>query len=772
MTTARIEITIALSWCLGWGDGKQPIHEITILEQMRQALRSDAAIPEATRSIVERVKALQELKHPKDLTEIPEDLLQYNTSIGLVYGGVTKVKQYVFDAAKLPEIRGASALLDKINLVDLPAFFHGEESDRFLKGKDLEDYCEQVRQDLPETLREALIPELIIYSTGGNILAFCPTAFVDDLANSIEKRYTKETITANSCAVGGKFRPLEIALGVLHENIKETPWLDWYKKNHNEELVKAYFDQPDLTDLEEKFFARKNFNELVTKLAIQFNQRRSGNDTEERPSRRYPVMLETHPYLMRDNNGRISAIDRYEDNNYFSEPLARKRLVGQIAKREVTTIPKWYKDFNLDWQPEPNSITSWITDFRQYLEKFDQDRVFNYFGNLDPNDIDIKEAKSLLEIGNGCNSFVAFIYGDGNNMGGYIQKKIKTPEEYRSFSEDVFEATKKSVYRALECHLPPRQLQNLPPQEDSKNEDGDGDWIYPFEIIAIGGDDVILIVPADKALEVAQMIGVEFEKILLGRNREKYYSSEERESKECHRYLLPATNPSECVLSMSSGVLITSYNTPIYYMEKLAGQLLKSAKKKAKELKKSCNYHGGTIDILTLKSVTMISSSVESFRNEGLTVTVEGNPKLKLYASPYTLHEIGGLIETVRALHKSDFPRSQLYQIRSFLEQGKNTAILNYRYFRTRLKKEKNLRQGKESKSPQEILKEKFEDMWCKAKGNNGNLAPWMSMVEKSPTVYETIWREMVDLYPFLEPETIEPDSNINIQQEITSNND
>jgi CRISPR-associated protein Cmr2 len=755
MNMARTEITIALVWCLGWGDGKQPIHDITILEKTRQALRgdSDIAIPEETRSIVERVKALQELKHPKDLTEITEDLLQYNTRIGLVYGGVTKVKQYVFDAAKLPEIRGASALLDKINLVDLPAFFHGETSHRFPQCQNARAYCEQVREELPEPLREALIPELIIYSTGGNILAFCPAAFVDDLANSIEKQYTKETITANSCAVGGKFRPLEIILGVLHENIEETPWLDWYKKNHNEELVQAYFGKPNNDSTEERFFNRKNFNELVTKLAISFNQRRSGNDTEGRPSRRYPVMLETHPYLMRDNNDRISAIAKQEDN-YFSEPLARKRLVGQIAKKKkenTEELRDWYTKLKLDWEPDPKSITSWISYFRQYLKN----RSESYFGNLDPNDIDIKEAKSLLEIGNDCNNFVAFIYADGNNMGGYIQKSIKTPEEYRTFSQDVFEATKKSVYRSLECHLPPRQLQNLPPQEDSKNQNGD--WIYPFEIIAIGGDDVILIVPADKALEVAQMIGVEFEKIFLERNREKYYSPEGRKSKECHRYLLPVTNPSECVLSISAGVLITSYNTPIYYMEKLAGQLLKYAKKKAKELKKSCNYHGGTIDILTLKSVTMISSSVESFRNEGL--TVEGNPKLKLYASPYTLHEIRGLIETVRALHKSDFPRSQLYQIRSFLEQGKNTAILNYRYFCSRLKK-------------REILKTEFEEKWCQARTNSGNLAPWMSMVEEGSTVYETIWREIVDLYPFLEAETSDTESNDSDRQEATSKHD
>jgi CRISPR-associated protein Cmr2 len=158
----------------------------------------------------------------------------------------------------------------------------------------------------------------------------------------------------------------------------------------------------------------------------------------------------------------------------------------------------------------------------------------------------------------------------------------------------------------------------------------------------------------------------------------------------------------------------------------------------------------------------MIASDVKEFREQGLT---KGN--LKLYASPYTLHELGGLLQTVEALKKAKFPKSQLYQIRSLLERGKHTAILNYRYFRVRLQ------QG------QFELQNQFEESWCKALTNDGNLAPWMSdrrciirnlmlllFVEASPQAgfclhyqtlrllkkpnYETLWRDLVDLYPFL----------------------
>ena len=114
----------------------------------------------------------------------------------------------------------------------------------------------------------------------------------------------------------------------------------------------------------------------------------------------------------------------------------------------------------------------------------------------------------------------------------------------------------------------------------------------------------------------------------------------------------------------------------------------------------------------------------------------------------------------------------QLYQIRSLLEQGKRTAILNYRYFRIRLRNE----QAKQE------LQEKFELAWCKALTNNGSIAPWLSdistmhrnlmlliFLESLPSrefrlhyailsllqkyTYETIWRELVDLYPFFAEE-------------------
>jgi CRISPR-associated protein Cmr2 len=41
----------------------------------------------------------------------------------------------------------------------------------------------------------------------------------------------------------------------------------------------------------------------------------------------------------------------------------------------------------------------------------------------------------------------------------------------------------------------------------------------------------------------------------------------------------------------------------------------------------------------------MISSNIEAFRKEGLTIN-RPQQQLKLYAAPYTLHELDGLLKT------------------------------------------------------------------------------------------------------------------------------
>ncbi|MEH2317511.1 type III-B CRISPR-associated protein Cas10/Cmr2 [Nostoc sp.] len=780
-------ISIAIAWCLAWGDERQPQFDITVLQEMREALNKNNTkeVPEAVKAIVQQVEELQSIKDdyfPQTLDELKHqysNLWNKTTKIGLVYGGATKVKNYVFDSAKIQEIRGASGLLDRINQIDLKAFFNDDYQPEY-KPNLYQAQCTDIRTWLNDNfhqdfnLSQVLIPELIIYSTGGNILAFCPTAYVHDLADAIEKRYTYETLTANSCAVGDTFRLLEIRFGLLKENIEDTPWLEWYHKNYQKPIIQAYFGYPkDENERLEVFKTRKSFNEITTKLAVLFNQRRSGNHIPGRKTtRRYSHMFETHPYLVRDggeNHSAILRVDKLARETSFSEPSVRKYLFGDRAKDGDPKEPQWYLDSKLEWRR--GIVESWVDRFNKVFLEKNQSLKSKYYGGINPKTVQI--AQTLTQVSNASNGFIAYIYADGNNMGGYIQKQIKTPQKYQEFSQDVELATQYAVYQALAENLHPHTLKGLNEEEsDLRN----GDLIHPFEIITIGGDDILIVVPANKALEISQMIAERFEGILLKEVNLVQVKPQEKEKKcilgnyklkfnnpfepkKIHRYQPLNAKRSECELSTSIGVLITAINTPIYYAKELINQLLKSAKERAKKLKK-VGYHGGTVDFLTLKSVTMITSSVKEFREQALTKKSPQN--LKLYATPYTLHELRGLLTSIAALKKAKFSKSQLYQIRSLLERGKHTAILNYRYFRVRLK------QGKSE------LENDFEKAWCppKNENNGGNLAPWMyddGSLEDDKSGYplfETIWRDMVDIYEFVEEAEDEESENLPVEVE------
>lgn len=756
----------AIAWCMSWT--LENIHPMTREHlQIWAKTQGSEAIDEQTnevQQILRSIRQLFELDHPKTLSTLQritaENPLLWNPKIGLVYGGATKIKQYVFETNKLQEIRGASALLDRINLEDLKAFFDPSSPDPARSW-----LCQE-----NAALADALIPQLVVYSTGGNILAFCPAPFVSDLANAIEKRYTQETLTANSCAVGATFKPLEMVFGLLPDTLSnDLFWFETYQQAYRDpakrKFISAYIRPEEMPEgtgmpkpeqLWDAFCKRKSFNELTTYLAILFNQRRSGHDNSGRPSRRYPPMLETHPYFRRDGSEKRMATlqaTTLPSQPWFSETTAIKYRVGQIAKRDGTN-DSWYRQAQLQ-EINDVEVKSWVNKFEQYLQETDQYQMYRA-GKA------VTEARSLREIGNACRGYIAYIYADGNNMGGYIQN-IQTPQEYKTFSRDVFAATEQSVYEAIATHLRPHQIKGL---TDPDNENRNGAYIHPFEILTIGGDDVMLVVPADKALAIAKTLAEAFESHL--QKIEAYRRTGTDNLTAVHRYQPTQAARSQCKLSLSAGVLITAEDTPIYYAQDLTEQLLKSAKEKGKQLKKEkVEYYGGTIDFLVLKTVTMISSNIQEFRREGLvkrqrTRDRNGNQyaqSLKLYAAPYTVHEIGGILECVKALKAANFPRSQLYQLRSFLDRGKRTAILNYLYFRVRLK------QG------QAALVHTFEQGWCAAETNGGNLAPWMYDAETSEreskrlstkekpikaSIYETILRDLVDLYDFVSEETVE----------------
>jgi len=672
----------------------------------------------------------------RELNAIRAVLSKEHDRIALVNGGATKIKGYVFEAPKLPEIRGASALLDWVNEVELPKLWGAESPEQFVeKG--------------------------IIYASGGGFLAFAPADKGQGLATAIECCYTENTLTANSVAVAEAFSLLELRYGrlVFDANEKLTYWADtflhdWKRpdQRYNQALKDYYYypldhNKPDDgfdEAIQRRFFNRKTFGELVTMLATMTNRRREERDTHGEVRSVPFYQLSPWDAKCDSSDVRPAVVTTLvgTDRRSLSEPSARKLVAGRIAKGNVYQVTMDLEK-DIGWQV-PNDLISWghqLSWERRWEAYIDDEGRTSFYGQNAAQKL-IRPAKDVHEIGAASEGYIGIIYADGNNVGRLIAT-LTTPERYAAASKALSNAARRAVFKALAAHIQPIVT---PPDESNKP------FLYPFEILTIGGDDLFLIVPGNKALEIASAIGQNFEQQLAeDENLVKLASKKLLSTKE-----IPGRYNSDTLFSdanytptigLSAGVIVAQGNAPIFFLRDLVEELLKSAKKLAKENASAKNkdglpkqpFYGGAVDFMVMKSITMVTDKIKGFRRQAL--GDDGKDSLRrLTARPYTWHEFAGLLRTVRHLKKANVPRSQLYRLRRTLDAdgGKSitTSVMEYLYTRTRL-----------SPAYGEALQTAIEQPWCWAtpvEKRTGGLPPWMPLYKKG---WETIWPDLLEIY-------------------------
>ena len=682
--------------------------------------------------------------------------LNENKRIGLVLGGATKIKGYFLESAKLPEIRGASALLDRINLEDVPALFGRKNPHDPKRG-------ERFHKDFRErTGHNLLAPECIIYAAGGNTLAFAPASVVHQIADEIEQIYTKETLVANSVAVGDTFDLLELQYGLKPTRF----WIEDFRKasgaSATAELMENYYGSKE----DENFFKRKCFGELTSKLAGAQLKRREGNLTPDRETLRdLPTHVEIGPYQVRCESceRRSAVINRQK---VLCEACTRKYVTGRATKKQLKSGELNHYTDTIKWSPANKGkngeylLTDWISLYHDYV-RLSADDSPNYDPVPDgPNDLsDIAKASKT-------ENYIAFIYADGNNMGGYLED-IKTPAQYRQFSERVFVTMQTAAFEAL-AKLKPIWI-----------KDNNVRYVFPFEVISIGGDDLVLIVPGDKVLEIVHEIGVNFDKTFMSHSVHKKAKGPSKAQRYQSQHWENEADSKLPQFSMSLGFVIANEHTPVAFMEDLADKLLKSAKARAKMLKTEFGYSAGTVDFLSLKSLSMIATKLKDFREQfyktdkdkllsmiatelSMSATELKDFREQFYKTgkedsltmrPFTLHELSGFIKTIKDFKKGKFPQSQLYQLRESLKLGRATSTLDYLYFRSRLDSEDGDR-----------LQKQIEHNWQGVTNNNGNLGPWYLMLKAKETDdarYETLLLDLIEAYDFIfEPVQNEEDTS------------
>jgi hypothetical protein len=309
--------------------------------------------------------------------------------------------------------------------------------------------------------------------------------------------------------------------------------------------------------------------------------------------------------------------------------------------------------------------------------------------------------------------YIGFIYCDGNRMGDLLSK-LKTRESFKEFSKGVREILQKMTFDALLTYFSDQRY--LPDQEK---------FILPFEIIFIGGDDMVLVVAADQAIELTIYLCQEFE-------RRSQLLLEQVGIADLRKHL-----------SLSAAVVLAHASLPIYHLQSIADDLLKSAKRESQRRMEADDAEVGHIDFhvvtASASEAPLLMRKTDWTREDAVRSTEPADsPKriIRLTERPYTAEELERLVGRIRALKQTGFPGSKLQMLyESILGGSKVQAMFTWAFVAGRA------RRNKEPEKDQ--MRNLFEFF---LEGTGPVIWPWR---ERQPGRLSTPMLDAAELYDF-----------------------
>ncbi len=565
----------------------------------------------------------------------------------LLAADTDRTQDYVFESTRLPEIRGASMKLNHLN-----------------------------REVVPNLLTAAyhLPPDFIIYAGGGSLLALVRRSDAAAIAKEIKDLYLQETGSATiTTAVYEPTTAEEFERGVLAREVtpEHITALLGSLAPAERARVRAYFrtggERADVFS-ETSFNARKHFGEVVKWVGLELRARKE--------QKVWVPFYEVSPFALRCESCNLRpasiAVKMPDDETRHLCMVCQKK---QENRRQVKS--------------------RWVEKFVNFLMK--NPVLAKHYNPAALPDTQIEVAQDIgdIAVASSHKGFVGFIYADGNSVGKHMEGQ-RSIGEYREASTRIFQATENAVYQALAENLQIARINHARQRETEID-------IHPFEIITIGGDDVLLLVPGDSALPIAARICQLFGELAAP-------------------------------LTMSAGVVIADEHNPIRFLHELAIQLKSSAK---------AEYSGhSALDWLVLTSQSTLQTSLDGLRGTPpyQLATEQASQDLWLTERPMSLEKTRVLLRLLKQLRITDFPTSQLHALSASLLDGREESSLFYLYQQARLGRERRVRG--------EFL-ENLPHAW--GLDANQDPAPWERVLQNNLHVgYRTMLRDLVELYDFV----------------------
>jgi len=373
-------------------------------------------------------------------------------------------------------------------------------------------------------------------------------------------------------------------------------------------------------------------------------------------------------YLMADNDNpegrycRVCKGKRVED----------KKVRDQLDEAKNTPVPEhtlWGRILN-----ELKEVGYDLTDYPQRPEDFNVFRSFTH-----------------------GKEYLGLIYADANSMGIAIANQ-KSLNEAEKFAALVDGAVFKAVAYAINQHLP---VQNK---------------TFPFDILMVGGDDIVMVTPADKAMQVAHTLAEKFHELT------KQYT-------------------------LSVGVVLAPVKYPFSLQRELVEATLKAAKKSGAQQPAGSSDNKREESRVNFVVVTGNTSLGYEKEYEGMHRKEWGSTK-EFYATmrPYTLSDLDWLLGQLRQGNTERLGRTKLHQLReAILKLDHTTSIVeSLALFRNWKQKERDFMRK---------MVERFDKRKGTKQESMGPLFPWSLDGEGSSenlTIYRTPLLDFIDLYDFV----------------------
>ena len=283
-------------------------------------------------------------------------------------------------------------------------------------------------------------------------------------------------------------------------------------------------------------------------------------------------------------------------------------------------------------------------------------------------------------------NYMALIYADGDSMGKALEN-LQNLDQFKQFSEVVDNAIYQSVHEAVLTYLPA------------------GDKYFPFDILMLGGDDLVMVTTAHKAIEVSMKITEQFSELTQKGLDER--------------------------LTLSVGIAIAHTKFPFSSLLNLADQALKFAKKEAVKRKRHGQETGteGLINFIVVNNSN--SLDFDSYYEETLS---DDDQNVYRTLRPYNLEDLRYIVETIRCLKRENFPRGKLKGLRDAIFQNRNQSILEGVMFLSRTKDKKH----------QQIFRDFLAHF---APSSFSPYFPWFKEGED----YHSPFLDLIELYDFIE---------------------